>query len=131
MKKILFKTLTILLAISALEATLTPIWYRALSEEAIRFFANDVNPWLNFVSFAVTLTMWILFVYSITKELQISRTLWIIPVLYVISTSSNIYFSSQNMLRIGTYCMQSIEFICLIFLIVTLCRYKKFPIQDN
>jgi len=121
----------LLLAISALEATLTPIWYRALSEEAIRFFANDVNPWLNFVSFAVTLTMWILFVYSITKELQISRTLWIIPVLYVISTSSNIYFSSQNMLRIGTYCMQSIEFICLIFLIVTLCRYKKFPIQDN
>ena len=47
--------------------------YRALSEEAIRYVANYIDPYLNLVLFAVTLAMWILFIKSLIEELGASR----------------------------------------------------------
>ena len=120
-----------LLALAALEATLSPVWYRALSEEAIRYLANYVNPYLSLISFAITLTMWILFIRSAIKELEVSRVLWTIPVLYTVVGLANIFFVSQSMMRAGSFSTLSGEMICLITLVVILWRYKGFPIEKD
>ncbi len=121
----------ILLVLAALEAILSPVWYRALSEEAIRFVANDINPYLNFVSFAITLTMWILFIVSLTKELGVTRVLWTIPVLYCVAELTYIYFVSQSMLRVGTYTTLGVEMICLVMLFTVLWRFNGLPIEKE
>lgn len=120
-----------LLALAALEATLSPVWYRALSEEAIRYLANYVNPYLSLISFAITLTMWILFIRYAIKELEVSRVLWTIPVLYTVAGLANIFFVSQSMMRAGSFSTLSGEMICLITLVVILWRYKGFPIEKD
>ena len=120
-----------LLALAALEATLSPVWYRALSEEAIRYLANYVNPYLSLISFAITLTMWILFIRSAIKELEVSRVLWTIPVLYTVAGLANIFFVSQSIMRAGSFSTLSGEMICLITLVVILWRYKGFPIEKD
>ncbi len=121
----------VLLALSALEATLSPVWYRALSEESIRFFANNVNPYLGLISFAITLTMWILFVHSFIKELSVSRVLWILPILYGVAEFANIFFVSQSMLRIGTCTALGVEMICLIMMVIALWRCNKFALDNE
>ena len=120
-----------LLALAALEATLSTVWYRALSEEAIRYLANYVNPYLSLISFAITLTMWILFIRSAIKELEVSHVLWTIPVLYTVAGLANIFFVSQSMMRAGSFSTLSGEMICLIMLVVILWRYKGFPIEKD
>ena len=120
-----------MLALAALEATLSPVWYRALSEEAIRYLANYVNPYLSLISFAITLTMWILFIRSAIKELEVSHVLWTIPVLYTVAGLANIFFVSQSMMRAGSFSTLSGEMICLIMLVVILWRYKGFPIEKD
>ena len=121
----------LLLALALLEATLSPVWYRALSEEAIRYVVNNINPYLNLISFAVTLTMWIVFIYSDIKELGLSRVLWMIPVLYGVAESANIFFVAQNMLRVGTFTVLGVEMICLIMAVVALWQYRGFPIDNE
>ncbi len=121
----------LLLSLAAIEATLTPVWYRALSDHAIRFFVNTLDPWLSFVSFIITLTLWILFVHSLVKELGLSRILWLIPVLRVAVTCINIFFVSQNMIRLGTYCQQTVEMGCLILLVIVMWRYRGLEIGDD
>ena len=121
----------LLLAIAALEATLSPVWYRALSEEAIRYLANYIDPYLHFVSFGVTLTMWILFIRSLIKELNVSRVLWTIPVLYVAAGAVNIFFVAQSMLRAGTYITLGVEQVCWIMLVIVLWRYHGFSIDNE
>lgn len=121
----------LLLALAALEATLSPVWYRALSEETIRFLANNINPYLSFISFAITLTMWILFISSLIKELNMSRVLWTIPVLYAVAELANIFFVAQSMLRVGTYSTLGVEMLCLIIVVIVLWRYRGFPIDNE
>ncbi len=121
----------LLLALSALEAALTPVWYRGFSEEALRFIAVELNPYLNFVSFAVTLTMWILLIWAMTKELGVSRILWTIPVAYVMITAADIFFVSQNLIRVGTYCKQTVEILSLILFVVVVWRYRGFASEDT
>ncbi|MBO5439662.1 MAG: hypothetical protein J6A53_03300 [Clostridia bacterium] len=115
-----------LLALAALEATLSPVWYRALSEEAIRYLANYVDPYLSLISFAITLTMWILFISSVIKELGVSRVLWTIPVLYTVAELANIFFVSQSMLRVGSFSTLGAEMLCLIIMVIVLWRYNGF-----
>lgn len=121
----------LLLALSAIEATLGPVWYRALPEEALRFYANDITPWLNFLSFAVSLTMWILFIHALTKELRMTRILWVIPILRVAVNALNIFFTSQSMIRTGNYCMQATEMLCLVLLTVALWKYRGFNAENS
>ena len=120
-----------LLMLAALETTLTPVWYRALSEETLRFLANNLNPYLSFVSFAITLTMWILFISSLIKELGVSRALWIIPVLYGAAELANIFFVAQSMLRAGTYSTLGAEMLCLILFVIVLWRYNGFTTEKD
>ena len=115
-----------LLALAALEATLSPVWYRALSEGAIRYLANYVDPYLSFISFAITLTMWILFIRSVIKELGVSSVLWTIPVLYTVAELANIFFVSQSMLRVGSFSTLGAEMLCLIIMVIVLWRYNGF-----
>ena len=115
-----------LLALAALEATLSPVWYRALSEEAIRYLANCFDPYLSLISFAITLTMWILFISSVIKELGVSRVLWTIPVLYTVAELANIFFVSQSMLRVGSFSTLGAEMLCLIIMVIVLWRYNGF-----
>ena len=121
----------ILLMLAALEATLSPVWYRALSEEAIRYVANYIDPYLNLVSFAVTLTVWILFIKSLIEELGVSRLLWGIPVLYTVAELVNIFFVSQSMLRVGAFGTLGAEMLCLTISVITLCRYKGFAVEKE
>ena len=121
----------LLLAWSAIEATLTPVWYRALSEEALRFYANDITPWLNFLSFSISLTMWTLFISALTKELRMTRILWIIPILRVLVNALNIFLTSQSMIRMGNYCMQSLEILCLVLLTAVLWQYRGFTEKNT
>ena len=121
----------LLLALSAIDATLTPVWYRALPEEALRFYANDITPWLNFLSFAISLTMWILFIHALTKELRMTRILWVIPILRVAVNALNIFFTSQSMIRMGNYCMQATEMLCLVLLTVALWKYRGFDAKNS
>ena len=121
----------LLLTLAALEATLSPVWYRALSEETIRYLANNIDPYLNLISFAVTLTMWILFINAVIKELGVSRVLWMIPVLYGVAESADIFFVAQNMLRVGTFTTLGVEMICLIMVLIVLWRYRGFPIDNE
>ena len=120
-----------LLMLAALEATLSPVWYRALSEEAIRYVANYIDPYLNLVSFAVTLAMWILFIKSLIEELGASRLFWGIPVLYTVAELVNIFFVSQNMLRVGAFGTLGAEMLCLTIAVITLCRYKGFAVEKE
>ena len=122
---------TVLLALAALEATLAPVWYRALSEESVKFIANTVNPYLNLISFVITLIMWILFIGSLIKELGISRALWVIPVLYGIAELANIFFVDQSMLRVGTYSVLGVGMLCLIIVVIVLWQYNGFVLEDN
>jgi len=121
----------LLLTLAALEATLSPVWYRALSEEAIRYLVNNINPYLNLISFAMTMAMWILFINAVRKELGVSRVLWMIPVLYGAAESANVFFVSQNMLRVGTLTVLGAEMICLITVVAVLWRYRGFPIDNE
>lgn len=121
----------ILLSIAALEATLSPVWYRALSEEAIRFVAVNVSQYLEYISFGVTLLMWILFIRSIIMELGAARALWGLPVLYGASQLTNLFLASQNMLRLGTCITLGVEFICSIAVVIVLWRYKGFPTENE
>ncbi len=121
----------LLLALAALEATLSPVWYRVLSEETIRYLANNIDPYLNLISFAVTLTMWILFINAVIKELGVSRVLWMIPALYGAAESANIFFVTQNMLRVGAFATLGVEIICLIMVLIVLWRYRGFPIDNE
>lgn len=120
-----------LLALAALEATLSPVWYRAMSEEAIRYLANYINPYLSFISVAITLTMWILFIASFIKELGLSHLLWTIPVLYGVAELANIFFVAQNMLRVGTLITLIIEMLCMIIVVIVLWRYHGFAIEKD
>lgn len=115
-----------LLALAALEATLSPVWYRALSEETIRYLANYVNTYLSLISFAITLTMWILFIRSAIKELGVSCVLWTIPVLYTVAELANIFFASQSMLRVGQFSTLGVEMLCLMITVIVLWRYHGF-----
>lgn len=121
----------ILLAVAALEATLFPVWYRALSEEAIRYVAVHIDPFMNLISFAVTITMWIFFIYFAIKELSITHALWTIPALYAVSELANIFFVSQSMLRVGTFMTLAVEILCLITVITVLWRYRGFPTSNE
>ena len=116
----------LLLALSALEATLTPVWYRALSEDAIRFVALNLNPYLNFISFALTLTMQILFVYALTKELRVSRIMWAIPASYATVNALGIFLTSQSLLRVSSYVSLAVEIASLAFTVLIIWRYKGF-----
>lgn len=121
----------ILLSLAALEATLSPIWYYALSEEAIRFVAVNVSQYLDYISFGVTLLMWILFIRSIIRELGVARGLWGIPALYGASQLTNLFLASQNMLRLGTCITLGVEIICSIAVVIVLWRYKGFPTENE
>lgn len=119
------------LVLSALQATLGPIWYRAFSDEALRFYAIELTPWLNFISFTITLTMWILFIHALTKELRMSRILWSIPLLRIISAILDIFFTSQSMIRTGNYVVHVIEMLCLILLTVIIWKYHGFILENR
>ncbi len=119
------------LALAALEATLSPVWYHALSEETKRYLANNVDPYLSLISFAITLTMWILFIKAVIKELGVSRTLWTIPVLYAVAELANIFFVSQSMLRVGTFSTLCVEILCLIIVVIVLWRYNGFVVEKD
>lgn len=121
----------LLLALAALETTLTPIWYRALSEDALRYLTNNIDPYLSLVSFAITLTMWILFISSLIKELGVSRVLVTIPVLYGVAEIANIFFVAQSMLRVGAYSILGAEMLCLIMLVIVLWRYHGFATDKD
>ena len=121
----------LILGLSAIEATLSSIWYRILSDEAIRMVANTVTPILNFVSFLITLTMWILFVYALIKELRCSKILWLIPVLHVLVNAVTIFLTSQNLIRAASYCDLSVQLLCLVLVAVLLWRYRGFQDQNN
>ena len=121
----------ILLALAALEATLSPVWYRALSEEAIRYIANNIDPYLSFASFLITLTLWILFINAFTKELRASRILWFIPALYSVATLANMFLVTQRMLRAGTAVSLSTEVICLIIAIAALWQCNGFASDEG
>lgn len=120
-----------LLALAALEATLSPIWYRALSEETIRYFANYVDPYLSLISFAITHAMWILFIRSVIKELGVSRVLWAMPVLYTAAELANMFFVSQSMLRVGSFITLGAEMLCLIITVAVLLRYNGFATAND
>ena len=115
-----------LLALAALEATLSPVWYRVLSEEAIRYLANDINPYLSLISFAITLIMLILFISAVIKELGLSRVLWTVPVIYTVAELVNIFFVYQSMLRVGTFIALGGEMLCLAIVLIVLWRYHGF-----
>jgi len=121
----------LLLALAALETTLTPIWYRALSEDALRYLSNNIDPYLSFVSFAITLTMWILFISSLIKALGVSRILVTIPVLYCVAEIANIFFVAQSMLRVGAYSVLGVEMVCLILFVIVLWRYHGFAVEKD
>ena len=121
----------LLLALVALESTLSPIWYRIFSEEAIRFFVNYIDSWIKLASFVISITMWITFVHSLRRELGTSRILWLIPVLKVVVEGINIFLVTQNMLRVGTFSVNIIEMICLVLLTVILWRYRGFANKDS
>ena len=120
-----------LLGLAAIEATLSPVWYRVLSEEALRYLVNFVDPYLSLVSFAITLIMWIFFIYAAIKELAISRVLWIIPILYAVAELTNIFFVSQSMLRVGAISVLGVEMLCLILVCIVLWRYNRFVIEKT
>lgn len=121
----------LLLALAALESTLSPIWYRIFSEEAIRFFVNYIDSWIKLASFVISITVWVAFVHSLRRELGISRILWMIPILKVVVEGINIFLVTQNMLRVGTFSVHIIEMACLILLTVILWRYRGFANKDS
>lgn len=121
----------LLLALTAIEATVSPVWYRALSENAIHILVNEVTPILRFASFAITLTMWILFVRGAVKELGAPRILRAIPGAYVLITAVNIYFTSQSMLRTATYAEQIVKIACLVLLSAVVWRYRGFADENS
>lgn len=121
----------LLLCLSAMEATLMPIWYRAVSQNTIVFLVNNVDPWLSFVGFAISIVLWVLFVSALNKELGITRALWVIPVLKVAMVFLNIFFTLQSMLRVGTYIQYAAEMACLVLLTVVLWNYKGFNTEES
>ena len=125
------RTEILLLALSATEATLTPVWYRAFSEETIYFIANRITPYLSFASFAISLTMWIFFIKALSKELGISRILWLIPVWKTVTAGVNIFLNSQSMLRAGTYCTHAADMLSLVLLTVILWKYRGFTSETT
>ena len=108
-----------------------PIWYRAVSQNTIVFWLNNIDPWVGFIAFAVSLALWILFVSSLIKELGITRILWAIPTLKVVVAVLNIFFTSQSMLRVGTYIQCAAEMACLVLLTVVLWNYKGFNTEES
>jgi hypothetical protein len=125
------RTEILLLALSATEATLTPVWYRAFSEETIYFIANRITPYLSFASFMISLAMWILFIKALTKELGVSRILWLIPVCKTVIAGVNIFLNSQSMLRAGTYCTHAADMLSLVLLTVLLWKYRGFASENT
>ena len=121
----------LLLALSVLESTLTPIWYHALSEEALRYLSNNLSGWLSLLSFVITLTLWILFIRALTKELGISRILWMIPASKVFIVCMNIFFQSQSILFASVCISCTIEIASLILLTVILWRYHGFTAESD
>ena len=121
----------LLLALSALATTLVPVWREALSYESLRFWLINVVPYTDFISFVIILVMSILFIYSLVKELGISRALWAIPAAYAIATAANIFFTSQNMLRAGTYVSYTIKIVSFAFLVIVIWRYHGFKKEND
>ena len=120
----------LLLAISALQETLMPVWYRAASEEALRFMANYVDEWLRLLSFGISVTMWILFVHSMIKDLNAPRFLRMIPVFYIIAWASSVFFVSQSMLRMSEYLSETIHMACLILITSVIWKYDGFETEE-
>ncbi len=121
----------LLLALSALEATLSPIWYRALTEDAIRFVASNISPVLSFVSLLVTLAMWIMFISASTRELGLSRVLWTIPAICGTAQLANIFFVSQNMIRVGSFATLGAELACYVILALVLWQHRGFVSDES
>lgn len=65
------------------------------------------------------------------KELGISRALWAIPAAYAIATAANIFFTSQNMLRAGTYVSYTVEIVSFAFLVIVIWRYHGFKKEND
>ena len=117
----------VLLALSAFGEILMPVWFRAVSEETLRFLANNAEPWMNLISQAVSVVLWFLFVRAMIKELNAPRILWVIPPLHIVLRIVNVFFNSQSMLR-AAVCFESIISIgCLILLTVVMWKYRGFP----
>ncbi len=121
----------LLLAISAFQETLMPVWYRAVPEDALRFLANNVDPWMRFGSFLISIALWFIFVRAMAKELGASRVLWVIPVLHIITPIVNIFLHSQSMLREAVCCETIITMGCLILLTHIMWRYRGFSSEDQ
>ncbi len=120
----------LLLALSALLKTLAPIWYHAVSEKAFLFFLENVYQWLTLASLAVSVILWLVFARAMTKELSAPCILWIIPVLHILIPVANVYFNSQGMLLVSTYCAQIITIGCLILLTYIIWQYRGFSEED-
>lgn len=121
----------LLLALTALEATLSPVWYRALSEETIRYFVNYIYPYLSLLSFAVTLAVWILFIHAAIKEIGVTRALWTIPVISATAEFANMFFVSQGILRVGTFITLGVKMLCLILVVTVLWQCKGLALDND
>lgn len=117
----------VLLALSAFGEILMPVWFRAVSEETLRFLANNADPWMNLISQAISVVLWFLFVRAMIKELNAPRILWVIPPLHIVLRIVNVFFNSQSMLRAAVCCESIISIGCLILLTVVMWKYRGFP----
>jgi len=122
----------ILLALSALEATLAPLLHRALTEEMLILLSTKINSWLSVLSFSITMALWILFIYALTKELGVSRVLWVIPAVKACTSCANLFLGYQRSLfRMVTYGAHTLDMACLVLLTVILWKYSGFRTEND
>ncbi len=119
------------LALSAIEATLSPVWYRVFSEETLRYISNNLSNLLEILSHVITITLWSFFIRALTRELGISNILWIIPVSKFLTVCINIFLQSQNMIFATVCASGTVEIASLILLTVCLWKYRGFSNENE
>lgn len=120
-----------ILSLMLVESTLTPIWYRVLSEEALRHLAVSVNTWMGYISLVVSWTMWFLFLRALVKDLGVSRMVWTIFLSDVAVHIAHIFLVSQNMLCAATYAVRIVQLAELVLLTSVLWRYRGFEAMSS
>lgn len=121
----------LLLALSALQETLMPLWFRVVSEDTLRYLSTYVDPWINLLSAVISVIVWYLFVRAMTTELGASKVLWLIPLLYTMLPLAKRLFIAQGKLRTATYAESIVSIGCLVLLLVILWRYRGFSLKET
>jgi len=119
------------LSLSAIQAIIMPVWYRAVSDEGIRFLVNYVDPWIRFISYSISIALWILFVIGMTRELHAPRILWAIPISHTVIMVANFILTSQSM-SVEAALIESVIKVCyLTVLTVIIWMFRGFTPRDE